>query len=129
MSVRSALLPALLLLTLGGCVEFGEEDLYGPEFASGADIQTIFDNSCIGCHSGAAPQGGLSLTADVAEEELIGVPSAHEACGGVPRVTPGNPDASCLWILVDAGLMPPGLPLPQEQRDTIRTWIEQLPVP
>ncbi len=129
MSVRRAVVGALLLLAGSGCVEFGDEHLYGPEFESGADVQSIFDNACIGCHAGAVPQGGLSLTADVAEEELIGVPSEHEACDGAPRVTPGNPDASCLWILVDAGLMPPGLPLPQEQRDTIRTWIEELPAP
>ena len=123
-------------LACTGCVELGDDDLYLPEFettgtATFADVQGLFDQSCAlsGCHAGAALQGGLSLEEGQTYQELLGAdgkgaPPEDPICAGRRRVVPGAPDDSCLWKLVEAGLMPPGNPLPDPQKELVRRWIE-----
>jgi hypothetical protein len=99
-----------------------------------ADVQAIFNRSCIGCHPSVVQS--LDLTAAKSYAGLVGV-RAVEAPDLV-RVVAGDPDRSFLWLKVaglpgDAsrnpgvgGRMPQGQgPLPQADLDTIRAWIEQ----
>jgi outer membrane protein assembly factor BamB len=99
----------------------------------------IFDQIFIGqgcnstfCHSANA--GGLSLTAkDEAYDALVNVPAAGEACAasGLLRVDPGNPTGSLLWEKVSKRVplcgdpMPIAAPLPEENLEQIRAWIER----
>lgn len=134
--MRAAVLLAAAALACAGCIELGDETLYGPEFettgtATFADVQRLFDQSCAlaGCHGGPAPSADLSLEEGQSFEELLGpdgtgAPPVDRVCGGKLRVVPGSPDDSCLWNLVASGAMPPGNPLPQPQKDIIRRWIE-----
>jgi len=128
---------AALALALAACAQLGDDDLYEAAFSDvGGDatldaVQRIFEQGrCVACHSGAQPQGNLTLArgetagALLGEDGQGGVPSAHPECDGAPLVTPGVPDESCLWILVDEGLMPPVGELPEAQRGVIRAWIE-----
>ena len=121
-------------VALAGCAQLGDDDLYGPQFTGDGgvtfeSVQAIFDESCAVCHSGQNPQGGLSLTAADSVAELFGpdgegVEATHADCNGLLLVVPEKPDESCLWILVDEGLMPQGSRLPDAQLATIRGWIE-----
>ncbi len=78
--------------------------------ASFAQIQsTILTPSCAtsGCHVGSAPQANLSLAADVAYANLVGVlptnPNARD--DGLRRIVPGKPDSSLLYHKL---VFPPG---------------------
>ncbi len=78
--------------------------------ASFAQIQsTIFTPSCAtsGCHTGSAPQGNLSLSADVAYDNLINAlptnPNARN--DGLRRIIAGKPDSSLLYHKL---VFPPG---------------------
>lgn len=130
--------PATLLLTAALLVPAGCERV-GPAPASMveltlASIQSrIFADQCAlsGCHQGSVAPLGLDLTPGRAAATLIGVPSAQVA--GLARVQPGNPDDSYLLIklrgdsrmAVGTARMPSGRPpLPAEQLETIRRWIE-----
>lgn len=89
-----------------------------------ADVSPIFTRSCVrGCHGGGRPEGGLSLEASTAYEHLVNV-AGGTSCGAVrTRVTPGEPDASCLWRLVKNGTMPKDGTLPAADKEAIRQWI------
>jgi len=74
------------------------------------------------CHSNEGRQGGLSL-ADPAEsyELLLGLRDGQQ------RVVPGDPRCSELMVRLDTAgqdfSMPPGMPLDERERCTIRRWI------
>jgi len=90
-------------------------------------IQPIFNARCVGCHGTG---GGLSLEEGKAEQNLIHVPSTCDPA--FLRVAPGLPQRSMLYLKITddpakcGGRMPPGGPLPQEEVDLIRRWIETL---
>ncbi|WP_373049353.1 hypothetical protein [Vulgatibacter sp.] len=138
--MRALLVVAAVLLA--GCVEFGDDQLYEAAFAGtggsgGAGepsfeaVQAVFSASCAfgGCHGGAAPAKDLSLEEGQAFEALLGadgsggVPSSHASCTGLTLVEPGEPEQSCLWVLVDEGSMPPGGGLSPAAEEAIRGWI------
>jgi hypothetical protein len=91
-----------------------------------------------GCHVGTNPQGQLSLTADVAYEQLVGVAPTNPAAlrDGLRRVMAGRPDSSLLFHKV---IFPPGHhasdygnPMPSGsagltlgQVEFVRQWIEK----
>ncbi|MDQ7065175.1 MAG: hypothetical protein Q9P90_13140 [candidate division KSB1 bacterium] len=87
--------------------------------------QNILTPGCVnrGCHP---PAGPMSLKQGEAYQNLVNQPSAY----GMPRVDPGKPDNSALYLKVvgDArtgARMPLNAPpLSQEQIDAIRTWIQ-----
>lgn len=96
--------------------------------------ENVFNSSCAlsGCHRGPASPEGLDLSAGNAYENLVGV--ASEQVPELDRVDPGNPDDSYLIIKLEGGdrmadgsaRMPRGRePLPEDQIDLIRTWIEK----
>jgi len=132
----------LIAVALAGCIDIGEAFVYEPAFEGGGggggavtfeQVQRIFDQSCAfaGCHSPDAPGNDLFLDAANSFEELLGpdgeggVAASHPECRGLDLVVPGAPGASCLGILVDEGLMPPGDLMPRQQRDLILAWIAE----
>jgi hypothetical protein len=75
--------------------------------------QTILSVSCTGsqCHN-PGMQGGVSFA------------SQSSAYAGVSTwLTPGNANGSTLYMLVNLGLMPPGMKLPSTQISEIAAWI------
>jgi hypothetical protein len=106
-----------------------------------ADVQAIFDQNCITCHTTQLPPrpesfgfAMLPLTPDVAYRSLVGA-AASEKCGGI-LVVPGDLARSYLYQKLtkdppcDGKRMPhPGMlasrpPLPAAQVDIIRAWIQ-----
>ena len=84
------------------------------------DILPIFQKSCVMCHGGAMVQAQLRLDSEAAV--LRG--GAHG-----PAIVPGKSSESLLLQrilgLTDAPRMPMGMaPLPSEQADLIRRWID-----
>ncbi len=89
------------------------------------------------CHGGSAPQMGLNLSAGVAYQNLIEVPSKEDP--SVNRVQPGDYQRSYLWLklalatdptLLPSGVtvspngMPNGLPpLSASELEAVRLWI------
>lgn len=87
--------------------------------------QTIFNNSCVSCHSGSSPLAGLDLSEGVAYDNLVNVPSSGS---NLQRVVPFNSSASYLFKVLDgtdAPLMPPGARLSQAKIDSVRSWIDR----
>jgi hypothetical protein len=127
---RSILALLFALLSVVGCEHADplDPDRIEPTLSS---IQAnIFDLSCAvsGCHLGNSAPFGLDLSAGNARSNLVNVNSTQ--CDGLPRVTPGDPDDSCIIRKLEGGpgirgqRMPlTGAPLPQEQIDLIRAWI------
>ena len=109
----------------------------GPEAAEfAADVWPILEARCVSCHGSGS--GGLTFTdAASAHAALVGPNRARgtamctEAEASLERVTPGDPDASFLFIKVSGpppagcGAQMPlsGGPLTAEQIETIRSWI------
>lgn len=87
-------------------------------------IKPILENSCLRCHGPEKPKGGLRL--DTHEALLKGGDDGA-------AVVPGKPMESPLYKLTilpadSDDLMPPaskGGPLPKEQTDLLRQWIEE----
>lgn len=91
-------------------------------------IQTIFDNHCIGCHSGATPPQGQNLSEAVAYLNIVNVASAQQP--SLKRIAPGDTTNSYLIRKVQGtpgitGLRMPrnNPPLSTAQIDSIRSWV------
>jgi hypothetical protein len=92
------------------------------------DIQPIWNNRCVSCHSGSSPSGGLDLRAGVSYSNLVNVISPTY---NVWRVRSGKPDSSVLYHkIIDSGIyggkMPPGGSLSSDEINLIKRWIEEL---
>ncbi|MBE0566834.1 MAG: hypothetical protein IH621_12790, partial [Krumholzibacteria bacterium] len=117
-----ALLPA-------GCSDRGADPADpgggGPVAVSyAADVQPIWNASCVGCHGGTA---GLELAAPGSRAALVGVASTNWPG---QRVVPGDPDASVLYrkLTGDGGVgdrMPQGGALDAADIETVRRWIAE----
>lgn len=86
-------------------------------------VQPIFSARCAisGCHVAPNPRAGLILTKGVAYSNIVNVPAT--AFNGI-RVTPGDPDNSILYLLIQNGQMPAsGGRLTSVQQQTIKKWI------
>lgn len=88
-----------------------------------ADVQPIFTRSCAACHGGRSPSGGLSLVSGHSFAQLVDVRGATCSPGVRMRVTPGAPDESCLWILVERNEMPGRGSISNADKEAIRKWI------
>ena len=84
------------------------------------------------CHGPAGAKGALVLTADVAYDQLVGVPAdnAVAKAKGTLRVKPGDPDASFLVQKLGTPAAGEGDRMPQrsgpsaaEELDLLRRWI------
>lgn len=123
----------IVLVWALGCVgadgDTGDSSADTPAFTE--DLQPIFNRNCVGsCHDATTRSGGLTLAADVAYSELVGVPS--EQVPALARVAPGDPDASYLLNKLEGShmsvggegtRMPPELVLAQTELDLFRAWI------
>ena len=79
-------------------------------------IAPIFVSHCLECHSGAEPEGGLSLT-DV---------NIAMNGGDSGKVIVANDAAgSLLWEQVNDDEMPPKHPLSKQEKATLKEWIDQ----
>jgi mono/diheme cytochrome c family protein len=122
---------ALLLLAALGCTEkiALPTAVVGPPpvFVTPDSIQAIFTSRCIGCHTGAAPAGGMNLTADSSYKYTVNVPSG--ACATLDRVEPGDPNNSCIVRRIEGTVTPRmplgGGPLSPADITKIRNWIAQ----
>ncbi len=95
------------------------------------DIQPIFNNNCVVCHTGTSGPQGLTLDTGKAYNNLVNVNSTEAT--SLKRVAPGSPDKSylinkLLGTQTQAGgsgaQMPFGAqPLPQATISLIQQWI------
>src|ERR1700687_3816443 len=90
-----------------------------PAFSIASELETrataIFSARCLSCHNPDQKIAGLVLTSR--EYAITGGKSGS-------AFTPGKPDESLLMKKLAAGQMPPGNPLPEAERQTIREWIQ-----
>jgi len=84
-----------------------------------AEIQTIFNNNCTSCHTGAY-NGGLDLTS---YENLMAGGNSGAA------VVPGDHENSILWQKINSGAMPPTGNLSSTQINTVADWIDEGALP
>ncbi len=90
-----------------------------------ADIQPIFNQSCVACHPN---DGSLNLTASNAYGDLVGV--AASAYAPSIRVVVGDAEHSVLYKKIDGSNiygsnMPLGSSLSSAQIELIKKWIDQ----
>lgn len=94
-----------------------------------ADIQPIFNNRCIQCHSGPTPPMGLNLDAANSYANLVNVPSVQVP--SLMRVKPGDPNNSYMIQKLSGtaavgSRMPFGGPyLTVATMDLIKLWITE----
>lgn len=94
-----------------------------------ADVQKVFKQHCVRCHTGPKPPKGLSVIPGKIAS-AIGAPSAEVPA--MKLIEPGAPDASYLLKKVrrEEGIagkpMPPGRPLAAEEIQALETWIAGL---
>jgi Planctomycete cytochrome C len=88
----------------------------------------VFSARCTSCHSGAAPEGNLRLSAADAYASLVSVPSSQRT---LLRVAPNDSANSYLIHKLEGRAdivghrMPPAPHLASEDVQTIRRWIDQ----
>lgn len=94
-----------------------------------ADVQKVFKQHCVRCHTGPKPPKGLSVIPGKIAS-AIGAPSAEVPA--MKLIEPGAPDASYLLKKVrrEEGIagkpMPPGRPLADEEIQALEAWIAGL---
>lgn len=94
-------------------------------------VKPLIEANCGGCHGGNEPQGGLSLNGEGTYEVLLGL---SKQVPTMPLVTPGDPEASYLWLKLNGseGITGMGMPidplagvrkLSEGALADIKTWI------
>lgn len=78
-------------------------------------VAVVLIRSCLDCHSGADPKGGLDLSRQA---------SALRGGESGAAVVPGDPEGSLLWQRIRDGEMPPKESLSEEDRRVLREWIQ-----
>jgi len=95
------------------------------------NVLPVFQRNCLACHVTGEEQGGLGLMPKIAYSSLVGKAALQ---GGMPRVTPGDPERSYLLHKLrgthldqggSGGRMPLGLePLSSEDLGQLQAWIK-----
>ena len=75
----------------------------------------IVSQQCLTCHNTEKPSAGLDLT--TRESAMAGGQMGQ-------ALVPGDPEASLIYSKVADGQMPFGNPLPPEDREIFRRWVE-----
>jgi hypothetical protein len=95
-------------------------------------VWPILQSSCGGCHGGATPQAGLDMLSDGAWARLQKTAAGNPA---LKLIDSGRPEKSYLWLKLagDGSISGRRMPLdplgsgsrslPQDQLDSIQTWI------
>ena len=78
----------------------------------GTAAYEVLSARCAGCHGGFPGMGSFS---DVLDAELL---VYNE------KVAPNDPESSRVYIRMDGGGMPPVGPVPAEELETVKAWIE-----
>lgn len=124
---RTTLMGVVALAFFAGC---SDDDPVRPRpdgpVSFSSEIQPIFNARCAvpGCHVQPSPTGNCDLTAGQSYANIVNVPTQIYVPG--VRVTPGDPDNSVLYQLVEMGTMPAnGGALQPSQITLIRKWIEE----
>ena len=86
-----------------------------PAFDFDRQIAPLLISRCLECHSGASPDGGLSL---------VDVEGAAKGGESGPALEPGNA-RSLLLARVESDEMPPEQPLSDDEKAILRAWIER----
>jgi hypothetical protein len=102
---------ACVLLAGAGPIYAQAEDASSLE----ASARSIIQKRCLSCHNAETKTSGLAL---------VDRESAVKGGAGGPALVPNNPEESLLWKKVSAGQMPPGNPVPEQERLALRRWIE-----
>lgn len=99
--------------------------LYPPEFPVifGQVLQVTCASAGVSCHGDSGHSGDLTLTVQTAAyDALLGLDGAGRA-----RVKPGDPACSEMMVRLDSPghswSMPPGAPLDERARCSLRRWI------
>jgi mono/diheme cytochrome c family protein len=81
-----------------------------------AEVQRIFNGSCVGCHSGAGARGGLNLSS---YQSIM----AGSRSGKI--IQPGDAKSSSLFLYLrgQRRQMPPSGPLPAAMIETLEKWV------
>ena len=79
------------------------------------EARDLVARRCLGCHGPKSKVAGLDLS--TRETALKGGSKG-------PALKPGVANESLLMARVDKGQMPPTAPLPPEEKETLRRWIE-----
>ena len=79
------------------------------------EARDVIGRRCLGCHGAKSKVAGLDLS--TRETALKGGSKG-------PALKPGTANESLLIARVDKGEMPPTAPLPLEERETLRRWID-----
>jgi hypothetical protein len=133
----TALVAALSLCACGDKTADSGADTEAPAVDYEADVQDVFNRSCISCHNAAgtykpALAVDLVLESGASYDELVGVDATQ--LPGMPLVDPGDSANSYLWYkLTDTHTsvggsgdeMPPGLTLATNDLEPIQRWIDQ----
>jgi len=116
--LRCSLL-TLAALLLSACEPAARLVPADPSYA--ADVQPVFNRSCIGCHSAASPAGDYSLTSRAG--------ALGPGADSVPNAVAGDAGASRLYLRItgaETPLMPQGgPPLDTVETGTVRNWIDK----
>jgi hypothetical protein len=95
-------------------------------------VLPILQSSCGGCHGGANPQAGMDLLSDGTWARLR---ESSKQNPTLKLIDPGRPEKSYLWLKLagDGSIVGRRMPLdplssgsrtlPQDQLDSIQTWI------
>ena len=107
-------LAALVALTLLG--SFSTAGAQSPPVPNPDELaMRLLRERCLACHNGTQKTAGLDFSS-----------RSGALKGGErgPALVPGDAEGSLLYQRVAAGEMPLGNPLPNEERDLVRRWIE-----
>ncbi len=83
------------------------------------DAIQILTEKCHACHGVEFKHERLNV---LDRETLVAKPSAVDDT--LPFITPGEVDSSLLWQVINEDQMPPSGPLNDEQKASIKSWIE-----
>ncbi len=109
--LRAALCVPLCLFSLFG---FAAAPAPADEYLE-ASALTLIEKRCLACHDPGTKSSGLDLST---------LDGARRGGTKGPALVAGAPHESLLYRRVAAGEMPLGNPLPEEERELLRRWIE-----
>jgi len=117
--------PSALLLFAGASFSLPSLAQEDAKLSFNLDVRPILSDNCFHCHGQDADQREADLRLDTLD-------GAMQDLGGYSAIVPGDPEASELFLRITSAFedeqMPPpdsNRTLTDEQRETLRLWIEQ----